>query len=127
MHLRNLKKISREVSLYDPIGVDREGAEISLLDVLGTEADEVADTVALNAVMEWVGEFVHSLSERERTVLTMRFGLNGLPRVTQRDIAQRLGISRSYVSRIEKRAVTKILHELNVGDRQTRVPASVKR
>jgi RNA polymerase sporulation-specific sigma factor len=113
MHLRNRRKNHREVSLYDPIGVDREGNEISLLDVLGTDAEIVADEVELNVVMQWVRDFVHSLTDKERLVLDLRFGLNGQPRLTQRDIAKRLGISRSYVSRIEKRAVRKILHELN--------------
>lgn len=113
MHLRNRKKTSREVSLYDPIGVDREGNEISLLDVLGTDPDEVADEVEVGMVMEWVRDFVKSLSYKESLVLDLRFGLRGHERLTQRDIARRLGISRSYVSRIEKRAVKKILDELD--------------
>lgn len=114
MHLRNRKKSNREVSLYDPIGVDREGNEISLLDVLGTDPDIVPDTVEVAIVMEWVREFVKSLTRKEKIVLDMRFGLNGRERMTQRDIARHLGISRSYVSRIEKRAVNKILRELMV-------------
>lgn len=116
MHLRNRKKSSREVSLYDPIGVDREGNEISLLDVLGTDTDVVPDTVEMTLVMQWVQDFVQSLTSKERMVIDLRFGLNGHPRMTQRDIAARLGISRSYVSRIEKRAVKKILHELRGDD-----------
>ncbi|MDA8195349.1 MAG: sigma factor-like helix-turn-helix DNA-binding protein [Thermaerobacter sp.] len=116
MHLRARKKNSREVGLYDPIGVDREGNEISLLDVLGTDADIVPDTVELAVVMEWVRKFVLSLTRKERLVIDLRFGLNGHPRLTQRDIAVKLGISRSYVSRIEKRAVRKILQELSDGE-----------
>lgn len=114
MHLRSRRKSSREVSLYDPIGVDREGNEISLLDVLGTDSDIVADQVELEVVMEWVRDFVKDLSPKERLVLDLRFGLHGHQRLTQRDIAKKLGISRSYVSRIEKRAVRKILRELSV-------------
>lgn len=113
MHLRSKKKTNREVSLYDPIGMDREGNEISLLDVLGTDAEIVPDTVEMTVVMEWVRKYVRSLSRKERMVIDLRFGLNGHERMTQRDIAARLGISRSYVSRIEKRAVRKILEELN--------------
>lgn len=113
MHLRSKKKTNREVSLYDPIGMDREGNEISLLDVLGTDAEIVPDTVEMTVVMEWVRKYVQSLSRKERMVIDLRFGLNGHERMTQRDIAARLGISRSYVSRIEKRAVRKILEELN--------------
>lgn len=114
MHLRSRKKISREVSLYDPIGVDREGNEIALLDVLGTDEDIVADQVEVEVVMGWVRDFVKDLSPKEKLVLDLRFGLHGHHRLTQRDIAKKLGISRSYVSRIEKRAVRKILRELNV-------------
>ena len=66
--------------------------------------------------MEWVRKFVLSLTRKERLVIDLRFGLNGHPRLTQRDIAVKLGISRSYVSRIEKRAVRKILQELSDGE-----------
>ncbi|AEJ41475.1 sigma-70 region 4 domain-containing protein [Sulfobacillus acidophilus TPY] len=117
MHLRNRKKTNREVSLYDPIGVDREGNEISLVDVLGTDPEVVADQVEVLVVIEWVRNFVQSLTQKEKMVLDLRFGLNGHPRMTQRDIARHLNISRSYVSRIEKRAVRKILRELGSSDR----------
>ncbi len=115
MHLRLKKKSSRDVSLYDPIGVDREGNEISLLDVLGTEGDVVAEQVEVDVVMEWIRDFVKDLTPKEKLVLDLRFGLYGHERLTQRDIARKLGISRSYVSRIEKRAVRKILREMDVG------------
>lgn len=113
MHLRNMKKITREVSLYTPIGVDREGNEIMLMDVLAS-GDEVPDTVEVKMVMQWVTEFVKTLTAKERLVLDLRFGLrNSGTRITQREIASRLKISRSYVSRIEKHAVEKILNELS--------------
>lgn len=116
MHLRARKKSSRDLSLYDPIGVDREGNEISLMDVLGTDGDVVADKVEMDVVMEWVRSFVKELTPKERLVLELRFGLRDHERLTQRDIAKKLKISRSYVSRIEKRAVRKILKELTVSD-----------
>ena len=116
MHLRARKKSSRDLSLYDPIGVDREGNEISLMDVLGTDGDVVAEKVELDVVMEWVRHFVKDLTPKERLVLELRFGIRGHERLTQRDIAKKLKISRSYVSRIEKRAVRKILKELTVSD-----------
>ena len=116
MHLRARKKSNREMSLYDPIGVDREGNEISLMDVLGTDGDVVAEQVETDVVMEWVRAFVKDLTPKERLVLELRFGLKGNERLTQRDIAKQLKISRSYVSRIEKRAVRKILRELTVSD-----------
>jgi RNA polymerase sporulation-specific sigma factor len=113
MHLRNLKKINREVSLYTPIGVDREGNEIMLMDVLAS-GDEVPDTVEVQMIMEWVTQFVKTLTPKERLVLDLRFGLRESgTRITQREIANRLKISRSYVSRIEKHAVEKILAELS--------------
>ena len=116
MHLRTRKKNSREMSLYDPIGVDREGNEISLIDVLGSDGDAVAEQVEMEVVMEWVRSYVGNLSAKERLVLELRFGIRGHERLTQRDIARRLKISRSYVSRIEKRAVRKILRELTAQD-----------
>lgn len=103
MHLRTLKKTRGEVSLYDPIGVDREGNEIALIDILGSEQD-VAEMVESSYEQQRVRQKVSTLTPRERKVLEMRYGLwHGLRR-TQRDIARKMGISRSYVSRIEKPA-----------------------
>lgn len=113
MHLRNLKKSSREVSLYEPIGIDREGNEIALLEILGTDADAVSEQVENHLLFNWLKDYVDTLTDKERMVLTLRFGLAGGARMTQRDIAKKLGISRSYVSRIEKRAVNKILTTLS--------------
>ncbi|MFZ5943359.1 MAG: RNA polymerase sporulation sigma factor SigK [Bacillota bacterium] len=113
MHLRAIKKNRGEVSLYDPIGVDKEGNEITLIDVLGTERDIVADTVEASFEYEMLLDRVKILTKREKKVLELRFGLiNGL-RKTQREIAKMLGISRSYVSRIEKRAIEKLIKETN--------------
>lgn len=114
MYLRNQKKVKNEVSIYSPIGIDRDGNEILLMDVLSS-GEEVPDTVEVSMIMEWVTEFVESLTRKERLVLNLRFALNGKSqRLTQREIAERLGISRSYVSRIEKRAVEKILSALSL-------------
>lgn len=113
MHLRVVKKNRGEVSLYDPIGTDKEGNEITLLDVLGTPSEIVLDTVEAKLEEAKIKEKVKKLSGRERNVLEMRFGLfHGLCK-TQREIAKMLGISRSYVSRIEKRAIQKLLKELS--------------
>ncbi len=112
MHLRAAKKNRGEVSLYDPIGVDREGNEITLLDVLGSDPDVVPDEVAVKFDVARLRQKLGRLGPRERQVLELRFGIkNGLRR-TQREIARSLGISRSYVSRIEKRAVQKLQREL---------------
>lgn len=113
MHLRSIKKNRQEVSIYDPIGIDKEGNEITLIDVLGTDPEVVADLVENDFEQKRLLEKVTRLTNREKRVLEMRFGLFNGARRTQREIARRLGISRSYVSRIEKRAITKLNKEYN--------------
>ncbi|WP_258359269.1 RNA polymerase sporulation sigma factor SigK [Moorella sulfitireducens (nom. illeg.)] len=112
MHLRAMKKTRGEVSLYDPIGTDKEGNEIALIDVLGSDQD-VAEMVETSYEHRRVMQKVNVLTPREKKVLAMRFGLFQGLRRTQRDIARKMGISRSYVSRIEKRAIQKLLKELS--------------
>lgn len=111
MHLRSLKKTRKDVSLQDPIGQDKEGNEISLLDILKSENDNVIDTIQLNMELEKIREYINILDDREKGVIIARFGLGVEKEKTQREIAQELGISRSYVSRIEKRALMKMFHE----------------
>ncbi len=111
MHLRALKKTKKDISLHDPIGQDKEGNEISLIDVLKAEHEDVVETIQLNMELERVKEYIDILDEREQEVIIGRFGLNMQDEKTQREIAKELGISRSYVSRIEKRALMKIFHE----------------
>lgn len=113
MHLRSTRRVRSEVSLYDPIGVDKEGNEITLIDVLGTAPDIVAETVENQCDQERLSQCVARLNKREKWVLEMRFGLPDGSRMTQRDIARMLGISRSYVSRIEKRAINKLSKNLS--------------
>ena len=97
MHLRSTRRIRTEVSLYDPIGIDKEGNELTLIDVLGTTPDVVAEAVENQCEQEWLAKEIRKLTGRERWVLEMRFGLPDGIRKTQRDIARLLGISRSYV------------------------------
>ena len=113
MHLRSTRRVRSEVSLYDPIGVDKEGNEIVLLDILGTDADVVADLVENKCENERLAKQMDLLTQREKLVLNLRFGIPNGVRRTQRDIAKMLGISRSYVSRIEKKAVERIGKKLN--------------
>lgn len=108
MHLRSTKRLRSEVSLYDPIGVDREGNEISLIDILPSDADEVPDQVGKKFEQRSLWEKLKDLAPKERQVLELRYGLTSGLRKTQREIARMLGISRSYVSRIEKKAVSKL-------------------
>lgn len=115
MHLRSLKKSRGEVSIYDPIGVDKEGNEISLIDVLGSEAEPISDQIENEFEQRALLEKVKKLTKRERMVLHLRYGLMNSPRRTQREIARALGISRSYVSRIEKKAIQKLMEEMSEG------------
>ncbi|MBR9937368.1 RNA polymerase sporulation sigma factor SigK [Oscillospiraceae bacterium Marseille-Q3528] len=109
MMFRARKKSARDVSLYEPIGTDREGNEISLLDVIEYADPEIPEKIDLKDNIVYLYEVMHQiLTARERQVLTMRYGLYGRQSVTQRETAAILGISRSYVSRIEKTAVQKL-------------------
>lgn len=109
MHLRAKRKTSREVSLYEPIGTDREGNEIQLFDIIETEEDDAHRKVELQEDIQTLYNKVEAeLSPRERLVLKMRYGLYNEEEYTQREIANLLGISRSYVSRIEKSAIEKL-------------------
>lgn len=113
MQIRSAKKIQSEVSLHDPIGVDREGNEITLIDVIGNETDSVLDEVELKIQVKRLYNKMRSvLKNREKTVLELRYGLLNGTSKTQREIAGMLGISRSYVSRIEKKAIKKLSKEL---------------
>lgn len=112
MHLRSSKKTRSEVLLHDPIGADKEGNEITLLDILGTEPDEVLDRVEWQLEHEKLRRTMQRLTRREKRILELRYGLLDGVRQTQRDISRALGISRSYVSRIEKRAITKLQREM---------------
>lgn len=113
MTIRASKKMKTEVSLHDPIGVDKEGNEISLIDILGSDCDIILDEVELKIQIKKLYQRMEStLKSRERLVLELRYGLlNGISK-TQREIADMLGISRSYVSRIENRAIKKLYKEL---------------
>ena len=109
MMLRSKKKTSKEVSLYEPIGTDREGNEIQLFDIIETSEDDAQKKVALKDDIQLLYSKLESvLTARERLVLKMRYGLHNEEEYTQREIAAKLGISRSYVSRIEKSAIEKL-------------------
>lgn len=115
MHLRSLKKVRKDVSLHDPIGMDKEGNEITLVDIIGTEKEQVEDEVEMKIEKTKIYQHIHILDDREQEVIRCRFGLDNGEEKTQREIAKELGISRSYVSRIEKRALIKLFHEFYRG------------
>ena len=109
MMLRSDKKSARDVYLYDSIGSDREGNEINLIDIIEYEDEDVADRLNMEHNISMLAAIMEkSLSKREKDIITMRYGLNGNKEFTQREIAQKYGISRSYVSRIEKNALEKL-------------------
>lgn len=109
MLLRTKKKHSKEVSLYEPIGTDRDGNEIQLFDIIETDEADAQTKITLKDDIRLLYEKLESeLSPRERLVLKMRYGLYNQEEYTQREIADQLGISRSYVSRIEKSAIEKL-------------------
>lgn len=109
MLLRQERKSSREVSLYEPIGADKEGNEIHLMDIMESTNENVLEDLITRHHIQTIYQFLRSaLTPREQTVIIMRYGLYQRSPVTQRDVATRMGISRSYVSRIEKRALEKL-------------------
>ena len=113
MSLRSEKKQAGEVSLSEPIGMDKDGNEISLSEVLGSDEDEIHNAVELTVAGEYLRRAMDTvLTPRERKVIELRYGLTGGRIVTQREIAKLLGISRSYISRIEKKALHKLNKEL---------------
>lgn len=113
MFLRSIQKRKQEVSLQEPIGVDKEGNEITLMEVIASD-ESILDLVELTLLEEELTEKVAKLNKREKIVLFMRFGLANGKRHTQKQIASKLGISRSYVSRIEKRVIQKLERDFNL-------------
>ncbi len=109
MMLRARKKIAREVSLYEPIGTDKEGNEINLLDVIEGQQLDVVDRISLYENMKKMFFLLDEcLSDREKEILFLRYGITTGVEATQSEIGKKLGISRSYVSRIEKKALQKL-------------------
>ena len=111
MYFRNNKKNAKNISIYDGISYDKEGNEITILDVLKTKDPDYLEDIYLKDNIKLLKKYLNILNKRERKIINMRYGLYGEEEKTQKEIAHDLKISRSYVSRIEKRAVTKILRE----------------
>ncbi len=111
MYFRSNNKNSKNISLNESIGFDKDGNEISILDILKTPKPDFLEDISLKDNIELLNEYIKILSAREKDILVRRYGLLGKEEQTQKVIAKELHISRSYVSRIEKRALTKILRE----------------
>ncbi len=109
MYLRHEKKFSTQVSLSEPIGYDQEGNEISLMDILVGDGEDICEKVDKSEKLKKLFEKVKKIKdEREREIIYLRYGLFGKEPLTQKEVAKKLGISRSYVSRIEKKAIAQL-------------------
>lgn len=111
MHIRSNKKHLNNVSINDSIGYDKDGNEINLIDVLKTEKSDISDEINTKENVELLYEVVKGLPKREKEIIVKRYGLNNTKEKTQKEIAKEMNISRSYVSRIEKRAISKVYKE----------------
>ncbi len=111
MYFRNNKKRNKDISINESIGFDKEGNEITILDILKTPDPDYIGNMDKKNNIEELMKYLDILNEREKEILIYRYGLFNKDEITQKEISKKLGISRSYVSRIEKRALTKILRE----------------
>lgn len=111
MYLRSNKKNYKNISLFDSIGQDKDGSDITLMDVIPSNEEPIEDVIDLNDKIKVLKQFYNVLDEREMEILSLRYGLNNQKEHTQKQVAKHYNISRSYVSRIEKRALTKLLQE----------------
>lgn len=120
MYFRADKKNSKNISLFDGISYDKEGNEITILDVIKTDDPDYNDEIYKKDNIKLLQKYLKILTPREKEVISKRYGLYGNDEITQKQIAKKIGISRSYVSRIEKRAITKILREFIKNDNENK-------
>lgn len=112
MHIRKIAPLKAEVSLDEPINMDGDGNELLLSDVLGTDEDMILKPLEDDVDLRLLHQAVGALPEREREIVTMRFGLGGRRELTQKEVARKMGISQSYISRLEKRIMLRLKKEL---------------
>ncbi|MBQ2933006.1 MAG: sigma-70 family RNA polymerase sigma factor [Clostridia bacterium] len=112
MHLRKISSRRNEISIDEPLNTDWDGNELLLSDVLGSEPDEVGREIEQDDERHQLNVFVRGLPPRERQIMEMRFGMNGYPEYTQKQVADTLGISQSYISRLEKRIIVKLKKQI---------------
>ena len=113
MYLRRTARLKSEISFDEPLNTDFEGNELLLSDVLGTSAESVYGDIETNAEKEQLKEAMKKLTERERKIMALRFGLGGGEEMTQKDVADMLGISQSYISRLEKKIIQRLKKEIS--------------
>lgn len=112
MHLRKINNMKSEMSFDEPLSVDWDGNELTLRDVLGTDPDDVYEEIEYDDEKRLLRKTVDSLDEKERNLMVLRFGLDGNEALTQKQLADKMGISQSYISRLEKRILEKIKNEI---------------
>lgn len=112
MYLRKSSQLKNEISIDDPLNVDWDGNELLLADVLGSDSDTVSSGIETENDRRMLLEAVYALPPRERRIMEMRFGLNSQKEHTQKQVADALGISQSYISRLEKRIIARLRHDL---------------
>ncbi|MBV4418699.1 RNA polymerase sporulation sigma factor SigE [Clostridium tyrobutyricum] len=113
MYLRRNNKVKSEISFYEPLNVDWDGNELLLSDILGTDNDIVYDLIEDEVDKQLLVMAMQKLNEREKKIVNLRFGLNGYTERTQKQVADMLGISQSYISRLEKRIIKRLKKEIN--------------
>ena len=113
MYLRKISSMRTELSIDEPLNTDWDGNELLLSDVLGTDSDEVSRHIEEDTERRILLESVEKLSERERRIISLRFGLQGESEYTQKEVAEKLGISQSYISRLEKRIISRLRREMS--------------
>ena len=112
MHLRKVSNLKNEISIDEPLNVDWDGNELLLSDVLGSDGDEVSSNLEQEDERYLLLSFVNELPPREKQIMQMRFGMGGYREYTQREVADTLGISQSYISRLEKRIINKLKKQI---------------
>ena len=112
MHLRRVSRLRAEVSLDEPLNIDYEGNELVMADILGTDPDTVGKELENEAEQRLLAEALGRLNSRERVIMQMRFGLGGTSKKTQKEVADILGISQSYISRLEKKIIYRLKKDI---------------
>ena len=113
MYLRRNSKVKAEISFYEPLNIDWDGNELLLSDILGTENDTVYNLIEDEVDKQLLFMALKSLNDREKEIVRLRFGLNGAREKTQKEVADMLGISQSYISRLEKKIIKRLKKEIN--------------
>ncbi|MEG2712537.1 MAG: sigma-70 family RNA polymerase sigma factor, partial [Clostridia bacterium] len=112
MHLRKIVKIRSEVSIDEPLNTDSEGNDLLLADIIGTDIDQIFIAVEESSNKKKVIDAIEKLNKRDKVIMNLRYGFNGKDELTQKEVADRLGISQSYISRIEKKVINGLKKEL---------------